>query len=384
MVNIAIVQDRPVFKYQNKYYRLNLSEFDKYLKLCDHLLYCASIVEISEGDSVRDMCVIDSSKVTILSIRKNNLFDKLCLSKFNIKSIQKAVELSDLVVIKMPSVSFGSYAIHCAKAFERKYILEVVGCAWDSFWYHSLRGKFLAPLSFLLTKIKIHEASYVLYVTSRFLQDRYPTIGNSIGCSNVFIAECDRKILEKRLEKIELLKLNGSLKIGTTSPVDVRFRGQEYVIKAIAKLKKRGLRFDYYMAGGGNSLFLKKLSVKLGVKDQVHFLGKLSSEEVNHYLDNIDIYIHPSKAEGLPRALIEAMSRGVPSLGSRTAGIPELLPDTRLFGKGRVDEIALLLQQFTVDIMKYDAIYNYEFSKNYWEKKLMNKRKIFYSKVLQK
>lgn len=384
MVNITLVQDRPVFKYRNQYYRLSLSEFDKYLKLCDHLIYCTSIVDIAEGGSIKDLYVIDSSKVTVLPIRKNDLFDKLCLSEFNIKLIQKAVEKSDLVVIKMPLMGFGSCAIHWANVFERKYILEVVGCAWDAFWYHSLKGKFLAPLSFLLTKKKIHEASYVLYVTSQFLQNRYPTVGHSIGCSNVFITEVERKILDKRLEKIELLKLSNSLKIGTTSPVDVRFRGQEYVIKAIAKLKKRGLRFDYYMAGGGNPLYLKKLSIKLGIKDQVHFLGKLSSEEVNRYLDNIDIYIHPSKAEGLPRALIEAMSRGVPSLGSRTAGIPELLPDTRLFGKGKVDEIALLLQQFTAEIMKSDAIYNYELSKKYWEEELANKRKRFYSEVLRK
>ena len=41
----------------------------------------------------------------------------------------------------------------------------------------------------------------------------------------------------------------------------------------------------------------------------------------------MDIYIQPSLTEGLPRALIEAMSRGLPCLASRAGGIPELLPE---------------------------------------------------------
>lgn len=57
-------------------------------------------------------------------------------------------------------------------------------------------------------------------------------------------------------------------------------------------------------------------------------------------LDTCDIYVQPSLQEGLPRALIEAMSRGCPCIGARTAGIPELLPEECLTSRGSAGAIA--------------------------------------------
>ena len=58
------------------------------------------------------------------------------------------------------------------------------------------------------------------------------------------------------------------------------------------------------------------------------------------FYDSLDIYIQPSKQEGLPRSLIEAMSRGVPCLASNIAGNPELLGKRFLFKKGSPEKIA--------------------------------------------
>ena len=51
-----------------------------------------------------------------------------------------------------------------------------------------------------------------------------------------------------------------------------------------------------------------------------------SGQPVLNWLDDIDIYVQPSFQEGLPRALVEAMSGGRPAFASTTGGIPELLP----------------------------------------------------------
>lgn len=42
-------------------------------------------------------------------------------------------------------------------------------------------------------------------------------------------------------------------------------------------------------------------------------------------MDELDVYLIPSLTEGLPRALVEAMSRGLPAIGTNTGGITELL-----------------------------------------------------------
>lgn len=78
--------------------------------------------------------------------------------------------------------------------------------------------------------------------------------------------------------------------------------------------------------GDGDTEPWATIAEKLGVKSKVKFCGVLpGGEPVLRWLDQIDIYIQPSYQEGLPRAVIEAMSRGCPVVGSRAGGIPELI-----------------------------------------------------------
>jgi glycosyltransferase involved in cell wall biosynthesis len=86
------------------------------------------------------------------------------------------------------------------------------------------------------------------------------------------------------------------------------------------------------------------------------------------WLDAIDIYVQPSRQEGLPRALIEAMSRGLPAFGARTGGIPELIDEKFLFSNTRtnIDEICSILRCFlNPKIRKEQALRNFEASTEY-------------------
>src|SRR5699024_742855 len=136
----------------------------------------------------------------------------------------------------------------------------------------------------------------------------------------------------KRLEKISRMKKNEKIVIGTTAALDVRFKGQQYIIKALSELKKQGAtNFEYQLVGSGSASYLESVAKKYNISNQVKILGSMTHEDVFDWLENIDIYTQPSRQEGLPRALIEAMSRGLPSFGARTAGIPELLEDDFIF-----------------------------------------------------
>ena len=102
------------------------------------------------------------------------------------------------------------------------------------------------------------------------------------------------------------------------------------------------------------------------------------------FYDSLDIYIQPSKLEGLPRAVIEAMSRGCPVLGSDVGGIPELLDNECLFKKGSSKAIfESLLRMINSDISKY-AKKNYEKANDYLLDKIETKRNNFYEKFLSR
>ncbi|MFA5603080.1 MAG: glycosyltransferase, partial [Bacilli bacterium] len=124
----------------------------------------------------------------------------------------------------------------------------------------------------------------------------------------------------------------------------------------------------------------RSVANKHGVADQIKFLGAMPHNKVFDWLETIDIYTQPSRQEGLPRALIEAMSRGLPAFGARTAGIPELLEDRFIFSNTRknIDEIFEILKSFNKDTMIEQAKRNFKESKEYDKNVVEERRRKFF------
>ena len=104
------------------------------------------------------------------------------------------------------------------------------------------------------------------------------------------------------------------------------------------------------------------------------------------WLDGLDIYIQPSFQEGLPRALVEAMSRGLPALGSSVGGIPELLPSYCLHEPGDSSKLAELLTDVTSaspQRLIEMGTRNFEFVSEYQRCKMQEKRDYFWGKFLR-
>lgn len=97
----------------------------------------------------------------------------------------------------------------------------------------------------------------------------------------------------------------------------------------------------------------------LRVAEQVVFAGSLPHDAVFSWLDGLDLYIQPSTVEAMPRALIEAMSRGLPCLASEVGAMPELLGDTCIFAKKDVRGIVRLLDACTPERMAAMAECNF-------------------------
>lgn len=292
------------------------------------------------------------------------------------KQIEEEIKQSKYLIVRLPSF-IGLMSLMYIKKLNKPYLVEMVGCPFDALWNHSIYGKILAPIMYMLCKKEIKEAPYVVYVTNEFLQKRYPTKGKSISCSNVMLPKNEKDILQNRLKKIQSEKLNKKIILGTCATVGSRYKGQQNVIKAIKVLREKGYEVEYQLVGGGDNSYLKNIAKKYDSYENIKFMGVLTHSEVFDWLDTIDIYVQPSLTEGLPRSLIEALNRGCPAIGSDAGGIPELLLDKSIYPKESYKEFVDAFEY--VNMHKEElAIINFKKAKEYENNKLEARRSEFF------
>lgn len=297
-----------------------------------------------------------------------------------IKELAEHIQKTDLVVGRFHSI-IAPIAGDLAKKYRKPFFAELMGDAWDAYWNHGVVGKIIAPYLFLKTKQIVKNADYALYVTQKFLQERYPCKNDSVGVSNVLISQIEDEVLDRRLERIATMD-KFCITLMTTAAVDVRYKGQEYVIRAIPLLNQAGIRVRYLLVGGGEDGYLRNVAKSCGVEEQIEFVGRQPLDTVFKYLDETDIYIQPSLQEGLPRSVIEAMSRGCPVIGAKTAGIPELIGMECVVRRKSVRDIAdTVLRMNNKNKMKSLAEENFTHAKEYLDNILNVRRNTYYEKI---
>ncbi|MBK6732466.1 MAG: glycosyltransferase [Bacteroidetes bacterium] len=283
--------------------------------------------------------------------------------------------------MRLPSAA-GVIATKFTKKYDKPLLAEMVACTFDGYWNYSWKGKLIAHYKLYSLKKVAYKLDYTIYVTEKFLQKRYPTKGSSVACSDVHLNNINNTALLNRIHKINSKENTQPFVLGTVASMNVKYKGQQYVIRALHALKKKGIKFNYHLVGQGDDSYLRHLTSKLGLQDQVKFNGPLKHENILDFLNKIDIYIQPSKQEGLPRALVEAMSTACPALGSNIAGIPELLSEESIFKAGDISAIQGILQNVNTVWMIKSAQDNFARAKDYQYEVLENRRNNFYQKFL--
>lgn len=107
-------------------------------------------------------------------------------------------------------------------------------------------------------------------------------------------------------------------------------KGLDVLSKAVALLKKEkkwGKNVCLYIVGQPQKDLdeLSSINDSIGIGQDVKLIG--ISNDVSDYMSAADIYIQPSRSEGLPLALMEAASYSLPLIGSNVGGIPEIIKD---------------------------------------------------------
>jgi glycosyltransferase involved in cell wall biosynthesis len=105
-----------------------------------------------------------------------------------------------------------------------------------------------------------------------------------------------------------------------------RHKGVLELARAFAQVSDRLPRLKLVYAGTGSAMAeLRELTTRLGLGDRVEFTGWLEAERKRAQYTGATIFVLPSYVEGMPMALLEAMSWGLPIIAAAVGGVPEVV-----------------------------------------------------------
>lgn len=369
----AFIHDHRFPMKDGKYYSSSGFEnsfISRYIEIFGNIKIIARSEELDTGhepEQLNTNCVefytIENTKSLLLLRNYRKLKNEICDCQY--------------AVIRMPSI-IGLFSGYICRKNKIPFLVEVVGCPWDSM---AFKGKlwdlFGRAYSFLMKRMII-KSKYVVYVSEKFLEDRYPTNGKYTNISNIVLnnyGTCDISIRKKKIEEYDPKK---KMIIGSCGSLSAEYKSQEDVIRIIPLLREKGINVVYQLVGGGSPNRLLQWAKEYNVVDYVDIIGELKHEDVFSWMDGLDFYVHPSKQEGLCRAIIEAMSRACPIIAADAGGIHEQISDEYIFPKGDYIKMLNLLVGFGKEEMLKEGLLNFENASKYQSEILNNRRLVFF------
>jgi phosphatidyl-myo-inositol dimannoside synthase len=274
-----------------------------------------------------------------------------------------AADATRVAIVRLPS-PIGTLVVREMCRRRRPYGVEVVADPYDIF----ARGVVSHPARPIIQWKMVKElrrscecAVGVAYVTRSALQRRYPCGGKQLS---VLSGECNASAtriglpLTTTYSSVELppdafvsttmAKCSNEFRIVTVGTFEQMYKGHDVLLKAVANAVAEGADLTVTLVGDGHYLpEMRSLAERLGLGGRACFPGHLSPRAaVQRELDKAQLFVLASRTEGLPRALIEAMARGLPAVASTVGGIPELLRTQDLVKPGDVDGLTQRILEF--------------------------------------
>ncbi|MBE9223913.1 glycosyltransferase family 4 protein [Phormidium sp. LEGE 05292] len=298
--------------------------------------------------------------------------------------VRNALNRTDAVILRVGS-QLANDLEPVLRQTQHPYGVEVVADPYDVFAPGSVKHPLRTFFRWMFTRRlqqQCDRACAAAYVTERALQQRYPPANDAFSThySSVELADLAFVPLPRSLKQVMR-----PLTLITVGTLDQLYKAPDVLIDAVAVCVQAGLDLQLVLVGDGKHRGeLEAQVAKLNLSDRVFFLGNLpAGEAVRTQLDWADLFVLPSHQEGLPRAMIEAMARALPCIGSTVGGIPELLPPEDLVPPGNVAALAKKIREVAThpERMARMSARNLSKAKDYREEVLRDRRIAFYRYV---
>jgi glycosyltransferase involved in cell wall biosynthesis len=162
--------------------------------------------------------------------------------------------------------------------------------------------------------------------TSRFLKNR--VIGYGYEPERIVVIPFG---IDLNKFTVPQRSVNRPVRVGIAKAFMAKY-GIDFLLNAFQKVVNSGRAAELILAGRGDQEEeYKKLAISLGLKERAKFLGLLRHDDIPGFLAGIDIFVMPSISDGesFGVAALEASASGLPVVGTRVGGVPEVVIDNK-------------------------------------------------------
>jgi glycosyltransferase involved in cell wall biosynthesis len=297
------------------------------------------------------------------------------------KSLNLVLKGSEAFILRIGS-PIADLIIHELRKSGRPFGVEVVGDPYDTFAVGANTSKLRFFFRWWFTRKLKWETKYadvVSYVTSVRLPSRYPPL----NAQKVIYASSIELLPEQILNQARNYQNKISFKLISIGALEDWRKGQDLAFHCLKELDRKGFKVSLIWIGDGRARpESEKLAKELGIDHLVEMKGQLpSGQAIFSALDEADIFIMPTRGEGLPRALIEAMARALPAVASNVGGIPELISEQFMHASEDVRSMTKIIEGLLTspDKLNQASRENLQKSKDYLSSELQHKRADLYS-----
>ena len=275
-------------------------------------------------------------------------------------TVAAAVNRVDAVVARVPS-QLGRLVAKQARRVGKPYMIEVIGDP-----AHAVAGisrglryplyKLAAELEAMHLRRLAKYAEVGSYVSKHHLQRAYP-LSKGVPRDSISSIRLDaREVVSPRDHRTP----SGRFKIILVASL-VPIKRHEDLIHACHCVLDQGVDVELHFAGDGpRRAGLEGLCRLQEMDDRVVFHGHIADKgALIDLLDECDLFVMTSASEGYPRAVLEAMARGLPVVGTRVGGVAELVRESELFPVGDATILASLIVDLVRDPRRLNEMSHY-------------------------